>query len=207
MPDYQKGKIYKLHILGNSELVYYGSTIQTISRRIAEHRRAFKSWKNGKSRYTTSYKLLEKENVVITLVENYPCNSKFELEARERYYIENNKCVNKVLPTRTSKEYEEKRRNTQKRKQYMQKYSKTYRERNGEKLKKKQKEYYEANKEEIKQRVKEYTNNNSEKIKKNQKEYNKIKTKCPHCNSVVIKHQLKRHQQSIKCLKIQQSKQ
>jgi hypothetical protein len=41
------------------------------------------------------------------LVENYSCNSKKELETRERYYIENNECVNKNMPTRTMKEYQE----------------------------------------------------------------------------------------------------
>jgi hypothetical protein len=38
------------------------------------------------------------------LVENYPCNSKDELKARERYYIENNDCVNINVPTITTKE-------------------------------------------------------------------------------------------------------
>jgi hypothetical protein len=39
------------------------------------------------------------------LVEKFPCESKDELHARERYYIENNECVNKYIPNRTNAEY------------------------------------------------------------------------------------------------------
>ena len=39
------------------------------------------------------------------LLENYPCNNKYELETRERYHIENNECINRMIPTRTSKEW------------------------------------------------------------------------------------------------------
>ena len=44
-------------------------------------------------------------NTDIILVESYPCENKNELHSRERYYIENNNCVNKIIPTRTSKEF------------------------------------------------------------------------------------------------------
>ena len=105
MRDYKLGKTYKLHTLGNDDLIYYGSTIQTLGARLAGHRRDFKRWKNGKGCHYTSFKLFENENVVITLIENHSCNSKCELEARERFYIENNECVNKFIPTRTKKEH------------------------------------------------------------------------------------------------------
>ena len=36
-------------------------------------------------------------NEEIELVENYPCNSKEELEKKEGEYIKNNECVNKLL--------------------------------------------------------------------------------------------------------------
>ena len=40
------------------------------------------------------------------LLGEYPCNSKHELEARERHHIENTpSCVNKQHPGRTNKEY------------------------------------------------------------------------------------------------------
>ena len=35
-------------------------------------------------------------NVIIVLIENFPCNDRYELEAREKYYIKlnNDKIVN-----------------------------------------------------------------------------------------------------------------
>jgi hypothetical protein len=37
-------------------------------------------------------------------LEKYPCKSKGELEARERYWLEDTEnCVNKQIPTRTQK--------------------------------------------------------------------------------------------------------
>ena len=41
------------------------------------------------------------ENCKIELVENYACNSKEELNAREGFYIQNNECVNKLVAGRT----------------------------------------------------------------------------------------------------------
>lgn len=41
----------------------------------------------------------------MVLIENYLCKDKHELEARERYWIENTECVNSYLPTRTYSEW------------------------------------------------------------------------------------------------------
>jgi hypothetical protein len=41
----------------------------------------------------------------MVLVESYPCKSKYELESRERYWIETLPCVNLTIPTRTRAEY------------------------------------------------------------------------------------------------------
>ena len=43
--------MYELHTLGNDELMYYGSTIQSLSMRLAGHKRDFKKW----CRYFNSY--------------------------------------------------------------------------------------------------------------------------------------------------------
>ena len=85
--DYQNGKIYKL--IGDNGLVYYGSTIRTLHIRLNDHLH---------STNTTSKLLTNKK---IELVENFPCNSRRELELRETWFIENNECVNKYLPVRT----------------------------------------------------------------------------------------------------------
>jgi hypothetical protein len=104
MPDYQKGKIYKI-VSDNMEGIYYGSTADTLWSRFGKHNSQFRAWKKGSKYYTTSFKLIEAGNASIVLVEYFPCNSKIELKARERFYIENNDCVNKYVPNRTPKEY------------------------------------------------------------------------------------------------------
>ena len=95
MPNYQNGKIYKI-VSDNIEGTYYGSTADTLWSRFGTHNRHFRLWKKGKYHYVTSFKLIEAGNASIVLVENYPCNSKIELTARERHWIENNECVNKL---------------------------------------------------------------------------------------------------------------
>lgn len=106
--NYQLGKIYKME--SPSGLLYVGSTCEpTLARRLAGHKKHFYDWKNGIARFVTSFKLFEEdeENVHIILIENFPCHTKDELTAREAYWIKQTKCVNKVIPHRTAKEYRE----------------------------------------------------------------------------------------------------
>jgi hypothetical protein len=106
MKDYQKGKIYKL-VCNLTGLTYYGSTCEpTLARRLSGHVCQFKGFKKGKKvRSITSIKVLEGDNYAIVLVELFPCDSKMQLHQRERYHIETNECVNKVIPTRSSEEW------------------------------------------------------------------------------------------------------
>tara|TARA_Y100000114_G_C11472102_1_gene191321 strand:+ start:82 stop:411 length:330 start_codon:yes stop_codon:yes gene_type:complete len=67
-------------------------------------------------------KLFEKGTPKIVLLEEFECKSKYELETRERWYIENTKCINTKIPTRTSKEY--KKMYYHKNKEYLKKYNK-----------------------------------------------------------------------------------
>jgi len=157
MPDYSKAKIYKIYSYENDD-VYYGSTCETLSRRMAGHRRHFKMYKNGKYYYITSFKILELTTAKIELVENYPCNSKEQLLQREGFYIRNNDCINKYIPDRTKKEWVED---------------------NKDKIKEYKKEYYKDNKEQIKEQQKEYNKeyreSNKDKIKEQKKEYRQRK--------------------------------
>ena len=52
----------------------------------------------------TSRKLFETDKVRIELVEDYPCETKRELETREKYYILKFECINKTVPFNTEKE-------------------------------------------------------------------------------------------------------
>ena len=49
----------------------------------------------------TSFEIVNFEDVKIILIENFPCKTKYELLAREQYYIDNNICVNKQRSLRT----------------------------------------------------------------------------------------------------------
>ena len=138
---YKQGKIYKV-VCSETLDVYYGSTIQTLKQRLTMHK--------GKYNGCASKYFLEP---IIELVEEYPCNSKLELEKRERYFIENFECVNKLVPTRTEKEWNKKYYNDNKEK--MIERAKKYREENRELLNENRKKYYNKNLEKIKEKRKE----------------------------------------------------
>tara|TARA_R100000951_G_C2531902_1_gene146640 strand:+ start:115 stop:588 length:474 start_codon:yes stop_codon:yes gene_type:complete len=104
MVNYENSKIYKLTNT-NTKQLYIGSTTRDLQIRYIEHKSLYTTGKTDKGK---SYLLFnETDNVIIELVENYPCKNKKELSIRERYYINSFDCVNLVHPTRTGKEYYE----------------------------------------------------------------------------------------------------
>lgn len=105
MVDYSLGKIYKIKC-NTTGLVYYGSTCEpTLSRRLANHKMAYQRYLKTFKLYCSSYRVLENKNYEIVLVENFPCNSKDELNSRENYYIENFECVNKYRAFQPNREH------------------------------------------------------------------------------------------------------
>lgn len=146
--DYSKSKIYKLTTIHDPDLVYYGSTVNPLFKRKAEH----KSKYNKNVLNYSSSKLFELgiDDVEITLVENVNCNNKEELQQRERFYIDNNICVNKVIPGRTKKEHYDDNKDE------IKLQNKEYKEINKDKIKLQNKEYYEDNKLKILEYQKEY---------------------------------------------------
>lgn len=143
MPDYLQSKIYKIWS-PSENLVYYGSTIQSLAQRLAKHKSGYKRYNNGKRGYCTSFLVLDCEDYKIELVEEYPCNNKQQLEKQEGEYIKINDCVNKVVVGRTPREYYEAN------KEY-------YQEKN--------KNYYQENKEKKNEYLKKWRQNNPEKVK------------------------------------------
>ena len=97
MPDYANAKIYK--IVGEDGSTYYGSTVQSFRLRKNEHL----SYKGTMAHQ----KIISQMDWDMILIENYPCESKKELEQREAWYIRENPCVNRCIPGRTKKEYYE----------------------------------------------------------------------------------------------------
>ena len=98
MRDYSKNKNYKLHCKKTGK-DYYGHTTLTLKRRLSLH------VKVAKKQECTSYHIIDGGDYEIVLLEDYPCKNKKEAHARERWWIENHPCVNKVIPGRTKSEY------------------------------------------------------------------------------------------------------
>ena len=92
MVNYENSRIYKL-VNYDCGLVYYGSTTQPLRKRLNEHKSKAKL-----AKCSSSELFAYSGNVKIVLVEDYPCKDKYKLLAREGWYIENNRCVNKNVP-------------------------------------------------------------------------------------------------------------
>jgi hypothetical protein len=159
---YQSGKIYELN---GSGLRYVGSTIKDLKERFGDHRTHYKRWKEDRTKYISSFQLFELGYVEIRLLEEYPCDNKKELHARERYWIEQGKCVNMVIPGRTKKEWYEANIET------ISQREKKWREANKELITQRNKEYHQTHQEALLQRKKKYYQTHQEALLKQQEEY------------------------------------
>lgn len=181
--NYNNGKIYKL-TCNITNKIYIGCTIRSLENRLIDHKTHKNIWlKDNNKPYITSFKILENNNYEIELIEDYPCDSKRELEARERYWIEQYindgyDCVNKLLPIKTDEEKKETSKQYRKNnKEQILEKQKIYRQNDDVKEQRSQynKEYREKHHEHILNRDKEYYQNNKEKILEQMKEKNKTK--------------------------------
>lgn len=176
MVNYQLGKIYKLWS-DESDMMYIGSTTQPLHKRLAGHKSD-----TGRGRSKTYIAMQNHPNIRIELIENFPCNSKDELTAREGHYIRLNKdqLLNKAVPGRTREEYEQDNREhiTERSRLYQQtnfevlaQKRREYREENREVIAKKKKDVYEENREAIAEYKKQYREENQGAISEYNKEY------------------------------------
>ena len=101
--DYMNGKIYQLLNKVNDE-VYVGSTLQPLSKRFYSHKTKSDHLNNKLSELIRT---IGKDNCYIELIENYPCNTKEELLAREGHYIRERATLNQQIAGRTRKERRE----------------------------------------------------------------------------------------------------
>ena len=185
MPDYSKGKIYKILNTIDDE-IYVGSTIETLSMRMAKHR--------SKVNVKPHYKLYEHmnklgvDNFYIELIENFPCNDIYELRAREGHFIREIATLNKLIAGRTKKEYDEEHKEQ----------IKQYYEEHKEHIQDKQKEYYEKHKEHIQDKQKDYYEKHKEHINE--------KITCHICGASISRMNISAHQKTNKCKLIAESK-
>jgi high-affinity Fe2+/Pb2+ permease len=200
MPNYQNGKIYKL-VNDIDDKIYIGSTVSTLAKRKGQHKGKRES--NPKNKHLNE---IGWDTVVIVLIELYPCNSKDELHARERYWIDELKPeLNKQIPLRTLKEWRTDN------KEKIQENNKQYIIDNKEKIQENSKQYYIDNKEKIVLHTQQYYIDNKENIQIYKKQYyidNKEKgneeVNCE-CGFIVKKRNIVRHKtthkhiSSIKC--------
>lgn len=150
MPDFSKGKIYRL-VCDDPDLLYIGSTCKTLAQRKAGH--VFEA-KHNSPKKCSSFQIYEAGNLKIELIEAYPCNTKHELHMRERYWIQNSKCVNRYSRVTTT-EIEKK-----------------------EKKKERDRRYYENHKDEIKKKTRQYALANPEQTAQYKREYEMRKKGC-----------------------------
>ena len=172
MVNYANGKIYCIRSHQTND-IYIGSTCQTLSKRMTNHRNDYKRYTEGKTkRYTSSFDILKYGDAYIELIELYPCNQKCELLKQEGGVIRDRKCVNKRIAGRTKKQY------------YLD---------NKDEIKQYHNQYYQDNKDELKQSKKQYQEDNKDKIK----EYRKQKVTCE-CGAIITKRCKTRHIKSKK---------
>ena len=170
MVNYKNGIIYRIYDNTNGD-VYYGSTANVLRYRMGKHKSEAKEYKSK----CKSKSIILNDDYVYSEVEKYPCNSKKELHTRERYYIENFTCVNKVVPTRTQKEWNEDNdywnKYHTKNREHINKTKKLYRDKNKQLISEYSKKYYETHKEEMNEYQSKYREDHKEEQKERQNQY------------------------------------
>ena len=212
MVNYKDGKIYRL-VNKDSGLIYYGATCVSLSKRFSTHKSQYKLFNTGRIPYCpTSFAILKTNNYDIELIEKYPCNNRAELYQRERYYIENNECINKKIPFRHDDEKEKIRKeyysnNKEAYKRYYKKNIakiKKYITENRDKYLESSKNYYLNHKKEHNEYYAEYYKRNKDKLL--QKYHtNKQKIICE-CGSSIYLGSQKSHRESFKHIKFVNNK-
>ncbi len=107
--NYSTGKIYCIKD-NVSKDIYVGHTIQPLNVRLRKHvtdYRGFMGLSNKPRNYRTSADVIFNGDYDIHLLEEYPCETKQELEKRETLWIlkmsEKFKTTNKHMPSKISK--------------------------------------------------------------------------------------------------------
>jgi hypothetical protein len=108
MPNYQKGKIYKI-VDNTNDNIYIGSTCEKLIRRLQKHKASYKCYLNPnvKQGHMRSFDIIKNGDFNIILLEECPCENKEQLLAREQYWKDKMKCVNHNNPIHNHKKYQQ----------------------------------------------------------------------------------------------------
>ena len=146
MDEIKRGFIYALK--SNSiDVIYIGSTIQTIKERFRLHKKEYKNHQNNIGNYVSSYEVVKYDDCYVELIKEVVCNKNQLRTIESEEILKHSNCVNIYNPKpRTDEE--------------VKMYDKIYYEKNKEYFKEYFKEYYEKNK----QHIKEYYEQNKYKL-------------------------------------------
>jgi hypothetical protein len=181
MPNYQKGKIYKITTQQNDN-IYIGSTCKSLNNRFADHKQKYNLWmRNNNKKSISSFELLGYDDCKIELIEDYPCESFKKLTEREGHHMKLHRdaIVNKHLLTRTSQEWRDEH------KEDKLAYNKAYYEKNKEVIMEQHRGYIEANKEVIAVKRREYVDANYEAVRSKDNEAKRKKYMCEYCDKEI----------------------
>ena len=133
MNPYERGKIYTIRCRNDDNLIYVGSTIEKLCKRMCKHRYDSKIHPE-----ILVYKEVLKSSWndwYIELFENHPCNSKEELLRKEGEVIRKIGSLNEKIAGRSAKEWR------QDNSEFCNQYNKEYRKTNKEKIAETKKTY------------------------------------------------------------------
>ena len=165
MPDYNRGKIYKIYNTITDD-IYIGATTRPLNDRLAEHRRAGKAPDKQPSKLYIYMYEHGANNFKIELLENYNCNSRQELHTKEGEYIQSlTPFLNMRIAGQTPKMYY--KENYEKIREQI----KQYKQNNKNEIAKRNKQYYQTNKTKREEHDKQYYQANKEKIAEHHKQY------------------------------------
>lgn len=149
--NYSNSKIYEIICRITNER-YIGSTVQPLSKRLAEHR--------NPSNMCSSKQIIVRGNYYINLIEDFPvCQNREQLLKKEREWYDKLECINKARPTISKEEKVE--------------YYKQYREENALEITEYKKQYYQDNAIEIAEKSKQYRTEHAVEIAERAKQYSK----------------------------------
>ena len=96
---YLNSLIYKISSYSRPDLVYVGSTYNSLKKRFSRHKSDFRAFNVGKSKtYISSFEIIKLGDCYIEKIEDFPCETRKQLLLRERHFFETMECVNKFVP-------------------------------------------------------------------------------------------------------------
>lgn len=193
---YQNGKIYKITDVGYN-MCYIGSTIQPLSKRFGHHRDTHHT---GACASSVIFKSYGRDNCKITLIENYPCNNKEQLKAREGHFIETMDCVNKFIAGGDKSVWD--KRYYQKNRDAILEKSRMYQENHREEIKEQQQQYRDTHREQKRETDRQYRENNKETINAKKLELILCECGCYSVRSSIARH--KKTKKHIELMKLKE---